>query len=37
MPLRLKDTKVHKGHIFNDLIFVQLRALAPWWQEKIRK
>jgi hypothetical protein len=34
MPLRHKDTKVHKELIFNDFFVVQLSALAPLWQEK---
>ena len=35
LPLRHKDTKVHKVIISNDLRFVQLGALVPWWQENI--
>jgi len=35
LPLRHKDTKNHKGFIFNDLAFVQLCAFVPWWQKII--
>ena len=34
MPLRRKDTKVHKELIFNDLIFVLLCAFVPLWPKK---
>jgi outer membrane protein assembly factor BamB len=34
LPLRHKDTRVHKELIFNDLFLVLLCALVPLWQEK---
>jgi hypothetical protein len=33
LPRKHEDTKVHKELILNDLILVQLCALAPLWQE----
>jgi hypothetical protein len=42
LPLRRKDTKVHKELIFNNIHFVygealnevKLSALVPWWHKK---
>jgi hypothetical protein len=36
MPLRHKDTKVHKELITNALIFVRLCVLVSLWQKKPR-
>ena len=34
LPLRHKDTKIHKELIFNNLRLVILCGLVPWWQKK---
>jgi hypothetical protein len=34
LPLRHKDTKIHKELIFNNLHLVILCDLVPWWQKK---
>jgi hypothetical protein len=37
LPLRHKDTKVHKDLISNNLYFIQLSALVPLWQKTLQR